>query len=140
MTNPHGLKVQIMTYGATITDVEVPDRNGKLANVTLYLDSLADYIEHSVPTPFFGAIAGRYANRIAKGKFTLDGKEYTLATNDGPNHLHGGKKGFDKASGRPSRSKARTPSALCSPTSAPTARKAIPASSPPRHLQPDQQQ
>ncbi len=96
MTNPHGLKVQIMTYGATITDVEVPDRNGKLANVTLYRDSLADYISTDVPTPYFGATVGRYANRIAKGKFTLDGKEYTLATNNGPNHLHGGKKGFDK--------------------------------------------
>jgi aldose 1-epimerase len=93
LTNANGLKVKIITYGATITAVEVPDRNGKLANVTLYCDSLEDYASQ---TAYFGAAVGRYANRIAKGKFTLDGKEYTLATNNGENHLHGGLKGFDK--------------------------------------------
>jgi aldose 1-epimerase len=91
--NGNGLRVKIMTYGATITSVEVPDRNGKSENVTLHLDSLADYLKGH---PFFGSTVGRYANRIAKGKFTLDGKQYTLATNNGPNHLHGGIKGFDK--------------------------------------------
>ena len=94
LTNAHGLQVKIMTYGATITSVEVPDRDGQLANVTLALDSLDDYLKGH---PYLGSTVGRYANRIAKGKFTLDGKEYTLATNNGPNHLHGGKKGFDKA-------------------------------------------
>ncbi len=94
LTNVHGLVVQVMTYGGIITSVETPDRQGNMTNVTLSLDSLGDYLAGH---PFFGAIAGRYANRIAKGKFTLDGKQYTLATNDGPNHLHGGKKGFDKA-------------------------------------------
>ena len=88
------MKVKIITYGATITDVEVPDRQGKIDNITLNRDSLAEYLKKD--TPYFGATAGRYANRIAKGKFTLDGKEYTLATNNGPNHLHGGLKGFDK--------------------------------------------
>ncbi len=94
LTNVHGLVVKVMTYGGIITSVETPDRQGKLTNITLSLDSLQDYLAGH---PFFGAIAGRYANRIAKGQFTLDGKQYTLATNNGPNHLHGGIKGFDKA-------------------------------------------
>ena len=94
LTNTHGMKVKMITYGATITDVEVPDRHGKIDNVTLCHDSLAGYLQE--PSPFFGATVGRYANRIAKGKFTLDGKEYTLAVNNGKNHLHGGLKGFDK--------------------------------------------
>ena len=93
LANANGMRVKIMTYGPTITSVEVPDRNGKTENVTLCLDSLADYLKGH---PFFGSTVGRYANRIAKGKFTLDGKQYTLATNNGPNHLHGGTKGFDK--------------------------------------------
>ena len=93
LTNDHGLKVKVITYGGIITSVETPDRHGKSTNITLSLDSLKDYLAGH---PFFGAIAGRYANRIAKGKFTLDGKQYTLATNNGPNHLHGGLKGFDK--------------------------------------------
>ena len=94
LTNAHGLRVTIMTYGATIIDVETPDSDGKLANITLSLDSLADYLKGH---PFFGSTVGRYANRIAKGKFSLDGHEYKLATNNGVNHLHGGVKGFDKA-------------------------------------------
>jgi len=93
LTNAHGMKVTIITYGAMITSVEVPDRDGKLANVTLFRDSLEDY---RAGHPYFGCVVGRYANRIAKGKFTLDGQEYTLATNDHENHLHGGDKGFDK--------------------------------------------
>jgi len=100
LVNARGMKVRVMTLGATITSVEVPDRNGKVANVTLHRDSLADYTEikgGKPTTPFFGCVAGRYANRIAGGRFTLDGKEYKLATNNGPNHLHGGVRGFDKA-------------------------------------------
>lgn len=93
LTNRHGLVARIITYGATLTEVHVPDRNGKLADVTLGFDEPGPWLK---PHPFFGSIAGRYANRIAKGKFTLDGKEYQLAANNGPNHLHGGKVGFDK--------------------------------------------
>jgi len=93
LTNENGLKVKIITYGAMITSVETPDRDGKFANVTLFRDSLEDYLSGH---PYFGCAVGRYANRIAKGKFTLDGVEYTLATNNDENHLHGGDKGFDK--------------------------------------------
>ncbi len=93
LTNANGLRVKIITYGATLTAVEAPDRNGKLDVVTLHLESLDDYLAGH---PYFGSTVGRYANRIAKGKFTLDGAEHTLATNNGENHLHGGIKGFDK--------------------------------------------
>jgi aldose 1-epimerase len=94
LTNPQGLKVKIVTYGGIITELHVPDRNGKFEDVVLGFDNLQQYLDGH---PYFGCITGRVANRIAKGKFTLDGKEYTLATNNGPNHLHGGNKGFDKA-------------------------------------------
>ncbi len=93
MTNSNGLKAKITTYGGIITELWVPDRNGKFADVVLGHDSLKGYLDGH---PYFGCITGRVANRIAKGKFTLDGKEYTLATNNSPNHLHGGKIGFDK--------------------------------------------
>ncbi|MDB5322697.1 MAG: aldose epimerase [Phycisphaerales bacterium] len=93
LTNPHGMVAKIMTYGAILTELHVPDRNGKMADVVLGFDNLKQYLDGH---PFFGAIAGRYANRIAKGAFTLDGKEYKLALNNGPNSLHGGKVGFDK--------------------------------------------
>jgi aldose 1-epimerase len=99
LSNGSGMKVKLVNYGAIITSVEVPDRNGKSENVTLYRDSLADYMETKdgkPTTPYFGATVGRYGNRIAKGRFTLDGRTYTLATNNGPNALHGGFKGFDK--------------------------------------------
>jgi len=89
LTNSNGMRAQIMNYGATL----VPDRNGNFADITLGCDSIEDYMAAS---PYFGATVGRYANRIAKGKFTLDGVDYTLATNNGENHLHGGVKGFDK--------------------------------------------
>lgn len=99
LTNQNGMTVKISDYGATVTSILAPDKNGKTGNVVLGFDSLAGYQsdEFLKSGPYFGAIVGRYGNRIAKGKFTLDGKEYTLATNNGANHLHGGNKGFDKA-------------------------------------------
>ena len=93
LTNAHGMQVSLLDYGATVKDIMVPDRNGAYANVSLGFGNLEDYREKS---PYFGCTAGRYANRIAKGSFTLDGKEFKLATNNGPNHLHGGERGFDK--------------------------------------------
>ncbi len=94
LANRHGLRVELLTYGATTRAVWAPDRDGELANVALGFADLDGYLQE--PSPFFGCIAGRYANRIAKGVFTLDGETYQLATNDGPNHLHGGVRGFDK--------------------------------------------
>jgi aldose 1-epimerase len=92
VTNPNGLQLKMTDYGATVVSLEVPDRNGKLANISLGLTSLDEYINH---TAHFGATIGRFGNRIAKGKFTLDGKTYSLPINNEPNHLHGGPKGFD---------------------------------------------
>ena len=88
-----GLRVAILTYGGIVSSLEIPDRAGRRDNVVLGLPTLADYVRHS---PYFGAIVGRYANRIARGRFTLDGAEHRLACNDGPNALHGGVRGFDK--------------------------------------------
>ncbi|MFD3003838.1 aldose epimerase family protein [Pontibacter toksunensis] len=98
LTNANGMQVQISDYGATITSVLVPDREGEMGDVVLGFDSLAGYFspEYTKSGPYFGAIVGRYGNRIAKGRFTLNGEEYKLATNNGENHLHGGNKGFDK--------------------------------------------
>jgi aldose 1-epimerase len=93
LTNSKGVRAQVMDYGATVILLEVPDRAGKMADVVLGYDNLQKYINNS---PYFGSIVGRYGNRIGKGRFTLDGVEYTLATNNGENHLHGGIKGFDK--------------------------------------------
>jgi aldose 1-epimerase len=93
LTNAHGVKAKLISYGAMLTELHVPDRSGKLGDVVLGFDNLEGYLKGH---PFFGCTTGRYANRIAKGKFTLDGKEYSLATNNGPNHLHGGVKGLDK--------------------------------------------
>ncbi len=93
LTNRNGMVARVMTYGATLTELRVPDRTGTLASVVLGFDRLDPYL---AGTPYFGATVGRYANRIGKGRFTLNGKVYTLATNNGPNHLHGGIKGFDK--------------------------------------------
>ncbi len=93
LTNNNGLVAQITNFGGIVTSLSVPGRDGKFADVVLGFDDLDGYInEH----PYFGAIVGRVGNRIAKGKFTLEGKEYTLAINNRPNHLHGGLKGFDK--------------------------------------------
>jgi aldose 1-epimerase len=93
LANAHGVTVKIMTRGATITSINVPDRQGNLDDIVLGFDDLKGY---SPTVPYFGAIVGRVGNRIAKGRFTLDGKTYQLAINNGPNHLHGGNKGFDK--------------------------------------------
>jgi galactose mutarotase-like enzyme len=93
LTNASGIRVTVLTYGGIVQSIEVPDSHGRLGDVVLGFDSVADYAKQS---PYFGAIVGRYANRIARGKFTLDGREYTLAVNNGPNALHGGLKGFDK--------------------------------------------
>jgi len=93
LTNTNGLRARIMNYGAILVSLEVPDRDGNLADITLGFDKLEGYLgEH----PYFGAIVGRYANRIGKATFTLDGVEYKLAANNDVNHLHGGIKGFDK--------------------------------------------
>lgn len=95
MKNAHGMEVHVTNYGAIITSILVPDRQGKLGDVALGYNDVSGYI-NAVDKPYFGAIVGRYGNRIAKGKFTIDGTEYTLATNNGPNALHGGIIGFDK--------------------------------------------
>ena len=92
LVNAHGLELRALTYGGIIASLSVPDRDGRLADVVLGHDSLEDYRNDS---SYFGAIIGRYGNRIAKGKFSLDGKPYQVTVNDGPNSLHGGK-GFDK--------------------------------------------
>lgn len=93
LVNANGLKAKIINYGAILVSLEVPDRNGKLADVVLGYNSLDDYLKRG---GLFGAVVGRYANRIGGAKFTLNGVEYQLAPNNRPNHIHGGKKGFDK--------------------------------------------
>lgn len=93
LRNSRGSEAQICTYGGIVTSLKVADKHGKFGDVVLGYDTLDGYIEKS---PHFGCLVGRYGNRIAKGKFTLNGKEYTLAVNNPPNSLHGGVKGFDK--------------------------------------------
>ncbi|HEV2320381.1 MAG TPA: aldose epimerase family protein [Verrucomicrobiae bacterium] len=93
LQNDNGMVVRILTYGGIIQTVKVPDKNGQMGDVALGYDTLDGYLTNS---PYFGALIGRYGNRIAKGHFTLDGKEYTLFTNNVPNSLHGGRIGFDK--------------------------------------------
>ncbi len=93
LTNANGMSVSLITYGAAIQAITVPDRDGAMANVCLGFDDIADYAAKS---PFFGATIGRYANRIALGRFVLNGETYRIATNDEPNTLHGGTRGFDK--------------------------------------------
>jgi aldose 1-epimerase len=93
LTNADGLEVKIITLGATVTSIRTPDRSGSLADVVLGFGDLQGYLANA---PYMGVIVGRYGNRIAKGRFSLDGTTYQLATNNGPNHLHGGNRGFDK--------------------------------------------
>jgi aldose 1-epimerase len=88
------VELRVMTFGARVVSLSTPDRNGKMADIVLGYDKLEDYVKD--PKTFFGVVAGRYANRIAGGKFTLDGKEYELSVNEGTNTLHGGKEGFDR--------------------------------------------
>ena len=95
LENESGMTVRATNYGAIITSIMVPDRNGNLADIALGYDRVEDYI-NAVDKPYFGAVVGRYGNRIAKGEFTLDGETYSLLKNNGENHLHGGAIGFDK--------------------------------------------
>jgi aldose 1-epimerase len=94
ITNPSGMQVSIINYGGTVTKLLVPDKNGAMGDVVLGYDSLTGYLQKG--NPYFNALIGRYGNRIAAGKFTLDGQAYTLAGNNNGNSLHGGKKGYDK--------------------------------------------
>ena len=93
LRNANGMEVDLISWGAAITRILVPDRNGKRADVTLAFGALEPYLDSH---PYFGSIVGRYGNRIAEGRFTLNGVEYKLATNNGENHLHGGERGFDR--------------------------------------------
>ncbi len=93
LRNNNGMMMQVTNYGGIIVRLTAPDRHGQYADIVLGYDNLNDYIQAN---PYFGAIVGRYANRIREGRFTLEGKTYTLAINNSPNHLHGGIKGFDK--------------------------------------------
>jgi aldose 1-epimerase len=93
LSNANGLVAKATPYGALLTELHVPDRNGDFSDIVLGFDTLAPYLKEH---PYFGVTIGRVANRIAKGRFTLAGKKYSLATNDGPNHHHGGDRGFDK--------------------------------------------
>jgi len=95
LKNATGMTVKVTNFGAIITQIIVPDRNGNFGDVALGYNRVADYM-NAVDKPYFGAVVGRYGNRIAKGQFTLDGETYELATNNGANHLHGGVIGFDK--------------------------------------------
>ncbi|HEY3405855.1 MAG TPA: aldose epimerase family protein [Ohtaekwangia sp.] len=93
LKNKNGVEMSVINYGGIIVSLKAPDKQGNFADVVLGYDSLSQYVKSN---PFFGALIGRYGNRIAKGKFSLDGKTYTLAANNGVNHLHGGPKGYDK--------------------------------------------
>lgn len=93
LTNKNGLEAKIINYGGALVSLKVPDRNGKLDDIVLGFDNLDAYL---ASPPYIGTLIGRYGNRIAKGRFTLNGVEYKLATNNGENHLHGGNVGFDK--------------------------------------------
>ena len=93
LVNHSGITLKVTNYGCRLTSLLLPDKSGKCADVVLGFDSLSGYLSNN---PYFGAVVGRYGNRIAKGKFEIDGNQYTLAQNNGVNHLHGGLKGFDK--------------------------------------------
>ncbi|MBV9523905.1 MAG: galactose mutarotase, partial [Alphaproteobacteria bacterium] len=93
LSNARGMRVAILTFGAVVASIETPDRQGRMANIVLGLSTLEDYVARS---PHFGAVPGRYANRIAKGTFVLDGTRYELPRNDGQNTLHGGPQGFGR--------------------------------------------
>jgi aldose 1-epimerase len=113
LTNADGVQAQITNFGGIVTSLLVPDRAGRLGDVVLGFDSLDGYLGKH---PYFGAICGRYTNRIARGRFTLNGVAYALAQNDGVNHLHGGLRGSTKLSGRPPRCGPRKEQGCGSPT------------------------
>ncbi|CAH1984835.1 unnamed protein product [Acanthoscelides obtectus] len=94
-TNQNNVSVQLISYGGYITSIKVPDKNGKVEDVVIGFDNLDGYLRPE--NTYYGATVGRVANRIAKGKMRVEGKQYSLAVNNGPNHLHGGIRGFDKA-------------------------------------------
>lgn len=98
LTNANGIELRVANYGGTILSLKTPDREGNVDDIVLGFNSLDEYLsdEYRKANPYFGAIIGRYGNRIAEGQFTLEGETYTLATNDGDNHLHGGQQGFDR--------------------------------------------
>ena len=98
LVNPNGISVKITNYGAIITDIEMADKDGKKENVVLGFSTLEEYLSpaYLASYPYFGAVCGRYCNRIAGGKLEVDGINYQLYINNGPNHLHGGATGFDK--------------------------------------------
>jgi aldose 1-epimerase len=108
LTNQNGVTASVMNYGAAIVALEAPDRHGRPGDVTLGFDALEGYVHHN--SPYFGCIVGRCTNRIAHGRFHLDGKEYRLATNNGAHHLHGGRKGFDKAYWKAEKATGKSPS------------------------------
>lgn len=109
LTNRNGIEVRITNYGAAIVSLKVPDRAGKLEDVVLGYDGLDGYLANS---PYIGVVVGRYANRVARGRFSLNGVEYKLAVNNGENHLHGGIIGFDKVLWNASRAKTMNGAAL----------------------------
>ncbi|MFG0254423.1 MAG: aldose epimerase family protein, partial [Rhodopirellula sp. JB053] len=98
LENDNGVIVKITTYGGTVTSIVTPDKNGDSSDIVCGFDSLDGYFadEYKANSPYFGCLVGRYAARIKDGKFTVDGQQHQVATNDGPNHLHGGIRGFDK--------------------------------------------
>ncbi len=98
LTNENGVTMSVTNYGGIVTSLRAPDREGQMDDIVLGFDSLAGYTSeaYEAANPYFGALIGRYGNRIADGKFTVGGQTYTLETNDGPNHLHGGEEGFDR--------------------------------------------
>jgi aldose 1-epimerase len=93
LTNAHGVEVRAISYGAILTSIRTPDKSGALGDIVYGYDSLGDYVKDA---SYFGAVVGRFANRVARARFTIDGNTYTLAANDGANALHGGVKGFNK--------------------------------------------
>jgi aldose 1-epimerase len=109
LRNGNGIEARVSTYGGILVSLLAPDRNGNLADIVLGYDHLQGYLDSS---PYFGALVGRCANRIAKGKFTLEGKTYSLAVNNGSNSLHGGLKGFDKVIWQPTLTRMATGPAL----------------------------